>query len=234
MKNIIITGGSRGIGRAIALLFASKGYAVAISARNQTNLAILEKEINALNPNGNNIFQVCDMSKKTDVIAFANTILEKWKTVDILVNNAGTFEQCAFLAEEDSLLEKLIETNLYSAYTMSKIIAKNMVAAKKGAIYNICSVASLAAYPNGGAYSISKFAMLGFNKTLRQELKEHHIKVTALLPGATLTDSWAGVDLPADRFIQADDIAKIIFSLEQLSDSAVVEEILLRPLAGDI
>ena len=106
--------------------------------------------------------------------------------------------------------------------------------AKSGHVFNICSIASLQAYEAGGSYSISKFAMLGLSKQLRHELKNFGVRVTAVMPGATLTDSWAGVDLPADRFIQAEDVAKTIQAVYELSSSADVEEIVIRPQLGDI
>jgi hypothetical protein len=109
-----------------------------------------------------------------------------------------------------------------------------MISQKCGHIFNMCSIASLHAYANGGSYSISKFAMLGFSKSLREELKPHGVKVTSLMPGATLTDSWAGVDLPESRFMKAEDIAQLIFDVYNLSASTVIEEVVLRPVLGDI
>ena len=105
---------------------------------------------------------------------------------------------------------------------------------KTGDIFNICSVAGLKAYPNGGSYSISKFAMHGLSLGLREELKSHGIRVTAVHPGATYTASWEGVDLPEDRFIQASDVADLIWSVSQLSRSTVIEELVIRPQLGDI
>jgi short-subunit dehydrogenase len=101
-------------------------------------------------------------------------------------------------------------------------------------VFHICSIASLMAFPQSGSYSISKFALLGFSKSLRQELLHTNVKVTSVMPGATLTDSWAGVDLPAERFMEAKDVADIIWASYNLSKSAVVEEIVLRPMQGDI
>jgi hypothetical protein len=98
----------------------------------------------------------------------------------------------------------------------------------------MCSVASIMAYGNGGSYSISKFALLGFSKSLREELKPYNIKVTAVLPGATLTDSWGGVDLPESRFSKPEDIADLIYSITQISKNSVVEELVIRPQLGDI
>jgi short-subunit dehydrogenase len=109
-----------------------------------------------------------------------------------------------------------------------------MKAAKAGHIFNLCSVASLAAYPGGGAYSISKFALLGFSKNLRNELKEHGIKVTAVIPGAAYTDSWKSSGISEERFMQAADIAKMVYAASQLSPQAAVEEIVMRPQLGDL
>ena len=101
-------------------------------------------------------------------------------------------------------------------------------------IFNLCSTASLKAYKNGGAYSISKFAMYGFSKNLREEMKPHGIKVTHVIPGAVYTDSWSGTDIDPKRFMEPADIAKLIYAASQLSFQACVEEIVIRPLAGDI
>lgn len=233
-KNIIITGGSRGIGRAIALYFAAKGYAVAVSGRNQNKLADLQTAIAAVSTSDRHIFSVCDMSDKAAVKQFIQTVYDKWQQIAILVNNAGVFEQGSLLTEADDLLEKLINTNLYSAYHASRAVIPAMLQHKKGSIFNICSVASQQAYPNGSSYSISKFAMLGLSKALREELKNENIKVTAVLPGATLTDSWAGVDLPESRFLKTEDIAKTIYDCYMLSENTVIEEIIIRPMLGDI
>jgi len=131
-------------------------------------------------------------------------------------------------------LETMMQTNLYSAYHLTRAILPLMLPFRKGHIFNMCSVASVLAYPNGGAYSISKFALLGFSKVLREEMKDKGIKVTSILPGATWSNSWAGVDIPESRLMQAEDIAKTVLGAYHLSDSAVVEEIILRPQLGDL
>jgi short-subunit dehydrogenase len=109
-----------------------------------------------------------------------------------------------------------------------------MISRRKGHIFMMCSTASITPYTNGGSYCISKFALLGMSRVLREELKPHSVKVTALLPGATLTNSWAGTDLPEDRFLKAEDVANSAWAAYALSASAVIEEILIRPQLGDI
>ncbi len=231
-KKVLITGGSRGIGRALALYFAEKQFDVAICARNQEKLEELALELKDFKVNV--IAEVCDVSKPEAIKAFCSKVLAQWKQIDILVNNAGTYLPGKVTEETDGTLEKLIETNLYSAYYFSKSIASSMITNGSGYIFNIASVAGLQAYPNGGSYSISKFAMIGLSKALREELKSHNIRVTNISPGAVLTDSWAGVDLPESRFISAKDIAKIVFDLHGLSPQTDVEDLVVRPILGDI
>jgi short-subunit dehydrogenase len=234
MKNIIVTGASKGIGRAIVLKFASEGFAVAACARQEADLKKLEAEVSAIAPDFSHIFMPCDMSDQMQVKQFADKVRDTWDTINILVNNAGTFIPGQVINEAEGVLEKLISTNLYSAYHMTRALVPGMIATRNGHIFNMCSVASLHAYANGGSYSISKFALLGLSRALREELKPYGISVTSLMPGATLTDSWAGVDLPESRFMKADDIAKLIFDIYHLSDSTVVEEVILRPVLGDL
>jgi len=108
-----------------------------------------------------------------------------------------------------------------------------MKEARSGHIFTVCSIASLSAYPGGGAYSISKFALLGMTKNLRLELMPHSIKVTAVIPGAVYTDSWKGFVEP-ERIMQPEDIATLIYTASNLSMQATVEEIVIRPQAGDL
>src|SRR6187551_1859801 len=98
-----------------------------------------------------------------------------------------------------------------------------MKAKRSGHIFNMCSIASIMAYPNGGSYTISKFAMLGFSKVLREELKPWGIRVSAILPGATFTASWEGVDLPEDRLMKPEDVADAVYGAYALSGRSVVE-----------
>ena len=168
------------------------------------------------------------------MLAFAGFEKEHWQNVNIIVNNAGVFIPGEIQNEEDGVLEHMIETNLYSAYHLTRAILPLMNGEGKAHIFNMCSIASFFAYPNGGSYSISKFAMLGFSKVLREELKNDGIRVTALMPGATWTDSWAGSHFPEERLMKATDIAMAVWGAWQMSASAVVESIVLRPQLGDL
>jgi len=229
----VVSGGSKGIGKEIVRKFASQGFDVAVSARNWEDLSILKTEIEQEYPVRVHTY-TADMSQKTEVKVFADFIEYLGKPVDVLVNNAGKFIPGAIHKEDENTLETLIETNLYSAYYLTKSLIGGMITRKSGHIFNICSIASFMAYPNGGAYAISKHALLGFSKCLREEMKPHNIRVTAVMPGATLTESWAGVDLPDSRFSTPEDIAQIIYAIYSLSTHSVVEDIIIRPQLGDI
>jgi NADP-dependent 3-hydroxy acid dehydrogenase YdfG len=234
MSTIVISGASKGIGRAIAIAFAKKGHNIIACARNENNLIALKNELLAINPSIACHYFVADLSQKNQVKSFVSFILSNTNAIDVLVNNAGVFLLGNIYDEDDENLETMINTNLYSAYYLTKGLLPSMMSNKKGHIFNISSIAGANAYKNGSSYSISKFAMQGLTKSLRNEMKDFGIRVTGVLPGATLTDSWAGVDLPEERFIDPNDVAQTIVDIYNLSDRTVVEEIVLRPQLGDI
>lgn len=231
--NIIITGASKGIGKAIAKKFAAHGNTLLLCAR---NIAALEETADTLqqqHPQSVIHFRATDLSDYDDLSAFSSWCLDKGAP-DILVNNTGQYKPGSILTEPEGTLMELMEANLFSAYHLTRMIAPAMVSEKKGHIFNICSIASLQAYANGGAYSISKFALLGFSKNLREELKQHHVKVTAVIPGAVYTDSWLGSGIDPQRIIEVNDIANLIYAAAHLSPQACVEDIIIRPQTGDL
>jgi short-subunit dehydrogenase len=232
-KLLVITGGSKGIGKAVVEKFSANGFDVAVSARNKSDLSSLKTAIEKSYENSVTIFDG-DMSKPLEVKAFGELVLKLARPIDVLVNNAGYFVPGEICTEPDGTLESMMNANMYSAYYMTRSLVPKMKADKRGHIFNMCSIASFKAYSNGGSYAISKFAMLGFSKCLREELKVHGIRVTAVMPGATKTASWEGVDLPDSRFMQVEDVADTIFSAWSLSTRSVVEEIVIRPQLGDI
>ncbi len=233
-KLIVVTGGSQGIGRAIIQKFIASGFDAVTCARHQTDLQNTKTELEKLYPGSRIYFQEADMSVKSQVKSFVTFILNLHRPVEILVNNAGYFVPGEISDEPDGNLESMIEANLYSAYHMTRGLLPNMKNAGGGHIFNMCSIASIQAYENGGSYAISKFALLGFSKCLREELKAEKIRVTAVMPGATKTRSWEAAQLPDERFIKVDDIAETIFSAYSLSPNSVIEEIIIRPQLGDI
>lgn len=232
--NAVITGASRGIGKAVAQIFARHGYDLFLCSRNESNLLETIDELKRDFPNISIDGKAFDLGNKEQALLFGEWITTQADTIDVLINNAGTFIQGDVSNEPDGALETMLGVNLFSAYHTTRALLPKMIAAKSGHIFTVCSIASLAAYPGGGAYSISKFALLGFTKNLRKELMSHGIKVTAIIPGAVYTDSWKGSGVSEQRIMDVDDIAKIIFNTSQLSPQATVEEIIIRPQAGDL
>lgn len=231
--NVVVTGASRGIGFAIAEIFAQNGHHLFLTSQNEMKLYRAVETLQT-KYNGVEIFaKAFDLSVKENALAFGDWCLQK-TIPDVLVNNAGTYQPGNVIDEADENLEKQIATNLYSAYNLTRKIVPAMLQQKSGHIFNICSIASLKAYPGGGSYSISKFALYGFSQNLRHELMPHNIKVTAVLPGAVMTDSWGNFDNSENRIMEASDIAKIIYAATQLSPAACVEDVILKPQAGDL
>lgn len=230
---VVITGASKGIGKAVAEQFAAAGHSLLLCSRNEKQLYDTVADLQNRFPQCTVKARPADMGNITDAKAFGEWCLNTG-VPDIVINNAGQFIPGSIYNEAETTLAKMIEVNLYSAYHLTRTLLPAMMKAKKGHIFNMCSIASLNAYDNGGSYSISKFALLGFSKNLREELKPHGIKVTAVCPGATMSASWDGADIDPKRIMEAGDVAKMIFASSQLSPMADVEDIVMRPLLGDL
>ena len=235
-KLIVVTGGSKGIGRAVVSRFLRAGFPVATCARSAAGLAALAAELRTEISGAMLHTLPADLSQPADCARFAAFVLSLGHAVEVLVNNAGAFVPGRLQDEpaDGSQLRQMLAVNLLSAYDVTLPLLPGLIAQRRGHIFTICSTASITAYPNGGSYGIAKHALLGFTRNLREELKAAGVRVTAVLPGPTLTASWEGVDLPHERFVQADDVAEAVFSAYSMSAHAVVEELLIRPQLGDL
>lgn len=231
---VVVTGSTKGIGKAIADRFAPEATMLFLTARQEKSLAEQEELLKTNFPALKVKKFAADLSNHEEVSAFAGFVLDNCPAVDILVNNAGIYTPGNLLEEEEGNYDFVMETNVRSVYALCRSLIPPMINARKGHIFNICSVAGLKAYPNGGSYSVSKAALHSMTKNLRYELTPHNIKVTAVIPGATWTDSWSQSGLPRTRFMEADDIASMIYHISRLSPACVVEEIIMRPQLGDI
>ncbi len=220
---IVVTGGTKGIGRAIVDEFVGQGFDAVVCSRHVEGVS------------GPNLLPfAADLSTLAGANALINYVRSLGRPVSVLVNNTGTFLPGQINNEAEGTFETMMNTNVASAYHLTRGLLGEMMARREGHIFMMCSTASITAYTNGGSYCISKFALLGMSRVLREELKPHGVKVTAILPGATLTASWEGTDLPEDRFMKASDVAATVWGAYTLSKSAVIEEILMRPQLGDL
>ena len=231
--SVLITGASRGIGKAVAEIFAANGGDLFLSSRSEVALYKAMEELQTNYPSVSIKAKAFDLADKQQAKDLGNWCL-KYAVPDIIVNNAGLFEPGSVHNEPEGLLESQLAINVSSAYHLTRTLLPKMMERRSGHIFNMCSIASLHAYHNGGAYSISKYAMHGFSKNLREEMKPYNIKVTAIHPGAVLTGSWGDYDNSSKRIMEAGDIAKMVFAASQLSPAACVEDIVMRPQLGDL
>lgn len=230
---VFISGGTKGIGYALVKAFAESGYRIFTCSRTKSELINLESEI--FNSFSNKItWKVTDLQSRSEVMELAMELKNSWGVPDILINNAGVFEMAPFHEESEALFERMWSVNFVAPYILCRELGVEMVNKGTGLLVNICSTSSLQGIPNTAAYTVSKHALMGLTRTLRQEWKSTGVKVTAVIPGSTFTASWDGSDIEPERLMQAEDIAKMIIAISTLSDSAVVEEILIRPTKGDL
>lgn len=228
VMNAIVTGATRGIGRAITIKLAEAGYHLAICARSKTDLAALASE---LAYTGVKVFcYATDLSLKDEIYRFAAEVGTAFDTIDVLVNNAGLFLPGFLMQEEDNSFEQQLFVNLNAPYYLAKHFGKTMSEQGYGHIFSICSVSSKEFKENGGSYGVTKSALLSLNNVLRQELSKYNVKVTAILPGETLTSSWEGTNIAPASFVQPEDIANALYTILNLSSGVNVEEIILKPL----
>ncbi|HTO17200.1 MAG TPA: SDR family NAD(P)-dependent oxidoreductase [Edaphocola sp.] len=228
-KTAIITGATKGIGKALAYQFLKNGYDISICARTLKDLEDLKEVWTNEFPNQTIMIAVADFENEASVSSFAQLSIDTFKHIDILINNAGIFLPGTVLEEPFDSFNKQMLVNVNSSYIMSRIIASNMQQRKSGHIFNICSVASIAAYAGGTSYGISKYAMLGMSDNFREALKPFKVKVTAVLPGPTQSFSWEGTGIDFEKLMPAEDLAHLIYQCSQISFNVCVDKLVITP-----
>jgi len=232
-KIAVITGASRGIGESIAIAFAANGFDLILTARNAALLTEVSNRIESQYSIRVWCF-AADLSNQDGCSSFVDKVNKMNLEIDVLVNNAGVFLPGTLMDEPAGQMEMQMQTNFFSAYYVTRGLWSRLKKQARSHVFNICSIASILAYEAGGGYAVTKHALLGFSKSLRREGIRLGIRVSAVLPGATLTDSWTGVDLPESRFMRADDVARCILTAWDINETTVMEEIIIRPIEGDI
>lgn len=231
---VLVTGASQGIGAAIARAFADAipGVRLALVARQEKKLAAVARECVARG--GVARAFVGDVSSEADVARVADEVRAVWGGVDVLVNNAGSFRPGRLLETSAADFDAMVATNLRSVFLVTRAFAPAMVQRGRGDIFNMSSIAGLAAYPTSAGYCAAKFGVTGLSKVMRAELRDKGVRVCTVYPGATLSPAWEGSGFPEERLMPAEDVARAFVDVYRLTRRTVVEEIVLRPQAGDL
>jgi len=224
----IVTGASRGIGRALAIGLAEAGYGLALIARDGSALKGVRGEIRDIAPG---IAASCHSLDVTDAAAvrkLVSSLASEHEAIDVLVNNAGQFRPGSIEAEVEDL-ETVVDTNLKGAFLMLKAVVPVMKAQKRGHIINLSSIAGKWGYAGYGVYAASKFALQGLSESLYKEMLEHGVKVTAICPNWVATEMAvaAGGTLPPEDMIQLDDLVGTVSWLLSLSKAACPREVVI-------
>lgn len=228
--SVVITGASRGIGRQIALAFAKEtDYALILIARTATDLQRTKELCKAEGDNKIAII-ACDVSDSNNTENIQ--LPDDFSAPKIIINNAGSFLLKSLSETNADEFDEQIHSNLYSAVNVTNRFLGDLKTKSHALIINICSAGAVEGLKDSGAYSASKHALLGYTRSLRQELMDTEIGVTAINLGQTQSTSWEGSSVDGDLLIASDDVARLILSLTGLSSRTVVEEMLVKPQHG--
>ena len=229
-----VVGASRGIGREIAKQFASIGCEVCLSSRNSKELASTVKGITEIG--GRAYSFPCNIAQQRSIVSTVEQIRKRLEEIDILVNNAGITVFKTFLETSAEEFHDILTTNLYGQILCIKAVLPSMVKRKQGWIINILSNAAIKTFEGSAAYTATKYGMHGLGKVLREEMRHHGVKVINVIPGATETEMWSAGNRRkhGHRMMRAKSVAEAVLSLYQMPDDVVVDEMVIRPMLGDI
>ncbi len=225
----IVTGSTKGIGRAVAEALLAEGARVAVSARNAAEVSAAAKELERAHA-GRVLGQACDVRREADVEALFRAVDSAWGGPDILVNNAGIglFKNL----EETSLEEwnRVLETNVTGVFLCCRAAIPRMRRRGGGYILNLSSLAGKNAFPTATAYNASKFALNGISEALMQEVRYDGIKVSYVMPGSVSTYFNDGTPKPSDAWkLQPEDIARVIVDLLHHDPRSLPSRVEIRP-----
>ena len=226
----VISGATRGIGRAVAEALAAEGYDLALAARSMTDLENLKKDLLGKHPQLEIITRSVDFAKSFEVKMFAETLLNHWGGVDVIVNNVGRYMVGSLTEEPSGALKESLQINLQSAHALTIPFLSGLKERGQGHIFTICSVLSQEPRKEAASYTIAKFALYGLHKVMLEEMRDSGVKVTALLPGSVNTSSWDGIEAPKENFVQPEEVASAIITALKTGPGVVTEEIVIRPL----
>lgn len=223
-KRALITGGSRGLGKAVALALAEQGVNVAITGRSEESLKPVVEEIKQKGVKA--AYATFDVTKKEEVFSALEQLQNDFGTFDILINNAGIAAFGEILEMDENLWEDIVKTNLFGPYYVVKAVVPSMVEKKSGDVINISSTAGLKGNAQTSSYSASKFGLIGLSESMMQEMRKHNVRVTTLTPSTIATD-MAEKDLKItdgnpEKVLQPEDFAELVVSLLKLNKRAML------------
>ncbi|MCG2589059.1 SDR family NAD(P)-dependent oxidoreductase [Rhodohalobacter sulfatireducens] len=231
-SSVLITGASQGIGRSIAITFAaSTRRPILLLARNEKNLEQTKLLCEEAGANQVELL-VCDATDMEEVLNLK--IPANFPDPGIIINNAGSYLYKTLADTTDEEFRQEIDVNLFTAVHIIKRFLPDLRKADRALVINICSVGALRGLKDSGAYSASKHALLGYTRSLREELMQTDIGVTAINLGQTHSTSWDQSDMSPERLINPTDVASILVTISELSPRSVVEEILIQPQHGRV
>lgn len=224
----IITGGGRGIGRAIALRFAQEGSHVVIAARTHAEINKVVEEIALLGVSSLAI--PTDISDPYQGENLIKKTFEKFGRIDILVNNAGKGLNLELLNSDINDMKRVLDTNLMGIIICTKAVLPIMMKQRQGVIINISSIAGKMGMINHTAYCASKFGVIGFTESLFEEVREYNIKVSVICPGTVDTSFISRrAQLDEEKLIKPEDVAEVALMIASSSDSCCVTEVMIKP-----
>jgi 3-oxoacyl-[acyl-carrier protein] reductase len=224
----LVTGGSRGIGRAIAVRLAGLGAAVAICGRDREALDVTSTELSRMTKSS--LAQVADVTRSEDVAKLVAATEAKLGPIAILVNNAGIglFGPAHEKTEAD--WDRVLNSNLKSVFLVSRAVAPSMIREGRGDIINISSLAGHNAFAGGGIYCASKWGVQGLSACMAEDLREHGIRVSVICPGSVATEFSGRAPKDAAKALKAEDVAHAVAAVVTQSAGSFISEIQLRPL----
>ncbi len=226
-KVIIITGGGRGIGAAMARRFAEEGARLVLLAREEQELLKVQEEID--NKTGADVLVVPgDVSVESDVYLVVEKAVERFGRIDVLVNNAGLYIEKPITECTLDEFQALVDVDLKGLFLMTKAVLPYMKQQGQGHIVNMASEVGLSGVPNQALHSMCKFGVIGFSQSLHHELRTENIKVSYICPGPTNT--WD--DPEPSKLLRPEDVAEAVLFVLTTHANAVVNEIIIRPLKG--
>ncbi len=235
-KIAIVTGGSRGIGKAIAEELASKGYGLILLANDKARLGKTAKDIAQKYKVNVDCF-ACNLSKIKEIDSFEKYCTAKKVAIDVIVNNAGTFISGTTEDAAIDSYEEMQAVNMRGTFYLTQKLIPLIKKGQQKRIIIISTCRALEPYPggeDGTLYAISKWALRGWARSLREELRKYKIGVTVIYPGAVFTDLWEGTKTPKGQFIDPKDVAKAVCAALSVSPQTVIEDMVIMPLVGNI